>query len=140
MKFTAVATLFALPLLAVAMPGGNPPSTPTVTTSATPSSTPVSQCNTGPIQCCNSVESARSSPASLLLGLLGIVLQDLNVLVGLSCSPLSVIGIGGNSWYVFERVCSSASSHAADTYFDPSLITSSAQPVCCQDNSFSESI
>ena len=40
-----------------------------------------------------------SSPGiSTLLGLLGIVLQDLDVLVGLDCSPITVIGVGtGNS-------------------------------------------
>ncbi|KAJ3575665.1 hypothetical protein NP233_g942 [Leucocoprinus birnbaumii] len=76
--------------------------------SGTPSNTPP-QCNTGPIQCCNQVTKASSGPASLIARLLGLVL-DGDLLVGLTCSPLSVIGIGGNS-------CSS-------------------QPVCCQNNSF----
>ncbi|PPQ87943.1 hypothetical protein CVT25_001128 [Psilocybe cyanescens] len=71
---------------------------------------PVSQCNTGDIQCCNSVQKADSNAVTALLGLLGIVLQDVTALVGLTCSPLSVIGIGGSS-------CT-------------------AQPVCCTNNSF----
>ena len=33
----------------------------------------------------------------LIAGLLGIVLGP-DVVVGLQCSPLSVIGIGGGSW------------------------------------------
>ncbi|KIK53762.1 hypothetical protein GYMLUDRAFT_925512 [Collybiopsis luxurians FD-317 M1] len=70
---------------------------------------PASSCTTGPIQCCQSVQSASSSPVSILLGLLGIVLQDLNVDVGLTCSPITVIGVGSSG-------CS-------------------AQAVCCQDNS-----
>ncbi|RDB17186.1 Hydrophobin-1 [Hypsizygus marmoreus] len=74
----------------------------------TPSSTP-GQCNTGPIQCCNKVTNSKDPVASLLAGLLGIVLGA-DVAVGLTCSPLSVIGIGGNS-------CTQ-------------------QPVCCQNNSF----
>ncbi|KAF9460400.1 fungal hydrophobin [Collybia nuda] len=74
----------------------------------TPSGTP-GQCNTGAIQCCNSVTQANNPVAALLIGLLGIVVGP-NVAVGLTCSPLSVIGIGGNS-------CTQ-------------------QPVCCQNNSF----
>ncbi|KAJ3512144.1 hypothetical protein NLJ89_g3695 [Agrocybe chaxingu] len=50
------------------------------------------------------------SPVTLLLGLLGLVVQPINAIVGLTCNPISVIGIGGNS-------CT-------------------AQPVCCQNNSF----
>ncbi|EIN06924.1 fungal hydrophobin, partial [Punctularia strigosozonata HHB-11173 SS5] len=75
-----------------------------------PTPTTVSQCNTGSLQCCNSVESASSASASLLLGLLGIVLDAVDVLIGVTCSPISVIGLGGSS-------CS-------------------ANPVCCENNSF----
>ncbi|CAL1710924.1 unnamed protein product [Somion occarium] len=91
-------TTLALPLLAVA--------TPTAVTRGEPAG----QCNTGPIQCCNSVEKASSTDANFLLGLLGIVLEDLSVLVGITCSPITVIGVGGGS-------CS-------------------AKPVCCENNSF----
>ncbi|KAJ4466324.1 hydrophobin 2 [Lentinula aciculospora] len=66
-------------------------------------------CTTGTLQCCGTVESASSPGATELLGLLGIVLQDLDVLVGLTCSPITVIGLGGSS-------CS-------------------ATTVCCDDNS-----
>ncbi|CAA7269621.1 unnamed protein product [Cyclocybe aegerita] len=45
-----------------------------------------------------------------LLGILGLVINPINAIVGVTCSPIDVIGIGGNS-------CS-------------------AQPVCCQNNSF----
>ncbi|PAV18381.1 hydrophobin [Pyrrhoderma noxium] len=71
---------------------------------------PASQCNTGPVQCCDSVQSAGSPAAATELGLLGIVLQDLNIPVGLTCDPISVIGVGGDS-------CS-------------------ANPVCCENNNF----
>ncbi|KAF8980551.1 hydrophobin-263 [Cyathus striatus] len=87
--------LFALPLLAAA--------------SAIPRQGP--QCNTGTVQCCNSVQQASNPLVGLLAGLLGIVLGPITGQVGLTCSPLSVIGIGGNS-------CT-------------------AQPVCCTGNSFS---
>ncbi|KAF8991434.1 fungal hydrophobin-domain-containing protein [Cyathus striatus] len=87
--------LFALPLLAAA--------------SAIPRDGS-SQCNTGSIQCCNSVQEASNPVVGLLAGLLGLVLGPITGQVGLTCSPLSVIGIGGNS-------CT-------------------AQPVCCTGNSF----
>ncbi|KAI0719873.1 fungal hydrophobin-domain-containing protein [Cerioporus squamosus] len=69
---------------------------------------PPSSCSTGPVQCCQSVEKADGSLAAVVLGLLGIVLGP-DVVVGLTCSPISVIGIGSSS-------CSS-------------------QAVCCEDNS-----
>ena len=56
-------------------------------------------CSTGPIQCCESVEKASNPSASKVLAGLDIVLQDLDVLVGLTCSAISVVGVGsGNSW------------------------------------------
>lgn len=66
----------------------------------TPSGSP-GQCNTGPIQCCNSVTQANNPVAALLIGLLGIVVGP-TVAVGLTCSPLSIIGVGGNSWSVVQ--------------------------------------
>jgi len=66
-------------------------------------------CNTGPVQCCNSVTHANNAVAGLLEGILGIVVPA-NTAVGVTCSPLSAVGLGGNS-------CSS-------------------QPVCCENNHF----
>ncbi|KAF9467660.1 fungal hydrophobin-domain-containing protein [Collybia nuda] len=121
---SVVYAFLAFTVLAAAMPGGHPP--PTTTTVVTPPHTttvtitatapgstttiPASQCNTGDIQCCDSVQKASSGAVGLLLGLLGVVLQDLNVLVGVTCSPLTIIGGGGSS-------CT-------------------AQPVCCENNTF----
>ncbi|KAJ3996825.1 hydrophobin 2 [Lentinula boryana] len=73
---------------------------------ATPA--PRDTCSTGPVQCCQTVEPASSSGVASLLGLLGIVLQDLTVDVGLTCSPITVIGTSSSC---------------------------SAQAVCCEDNS-----
>ncbi|KAA1470824.1 fungal hydrophobin [Dentipellis sp. KUC8613] len=110
-----VYTLATMSAFAAAAPGGgNPPVTKTVTVTTPPSVTatpPASQCNTGPVQCCNSVESASSPAATTIFGLLGIVLSDLNVLVGLTCNPISVVGIGSGA-------------------------TCNAQPVCCENNNF----
>ncbi|KAF8980739.1 fungal hydrophobin-domain-containing protein [Cyathus striatus] len=77
---------------------------------ATPTSPPASSCNTGSLQCCNSVQDANSPSIATLLGLLGVVIGSVTGQVGVTCSPISVIGVGGNS-------CT-------------------AQPVCCTGNSF----
>ncbi|KJA15217.1 hypothetical protein HYPSUDRAFT_149463 [Hypholoma sublateritium FD-334 SS-4] len=68
------------------------------------------QCNTGNLQCCNSVQSASSGSVSHLLGILGIVVANPNVPVGVTCSSISAIGVSGES-------CN-------------------AQPVCCENNKF----
>ncbi|TFK32947.1 hydrophobin, partial [Crucibulum laeve] len=58
----------------------------------------------------NSTGKASDASISKLLGLLGVVVQDVNALVGVTCTPITVIGAGSNS-------CS-------------------AQTVCCTNNSF----
>lgn len=59
---------------------------------------PNAQCNTGSLLCCNSVQPASSPAASKLLDLLNIVLSDVNAAVGITCSPVQVIGVGGTAW------------------------------------------
>ncbi|KIK60545.1 hypothetical protein GYMLUDRAFT_244528 [Collybiopsis luxurians FD-317 M1] len=67
-------------------------------------------CSTGSLTCCNSIQSTSGNPlASLLAGLLGLTLGDLGLNIGLTCSPITVIGVGNNG-------CT-------------------AQTVCCEDNS-----
>ncbi|KAI0677508.1 fungal hydrophobin [Trametes maxima] len=83
----AVASVIALPLLAAAQ-----------------------HCNTGPVQCCDKVESANSASAAGLISALNIKLDDVTALVGLDCSPVSVIGAGSN--------------------------TCASKPVCCKNNSW----
>ncbi|KAI0746821.1 fungal hydrophobin [Daedaleopsis nitida] len=83
----AVASLFALPLLAAASSGS---------------------CSTGPVQCCQSVESSNSAVVSTILKSLGVDLQGVVAQVGLQCSPISVVGAGGS--------------------------TCKAQSVCCENN------
>ncbi|THV04298.1 fungal hydrophobin, partial [Dendrothele bispora CBS 962.96] len=70
---------------------------------------PASSCSTGPIQCCNTVTTAKDPAAAGVLSLLGIVVQDVNVSIGLTCDPIPGIDVGSGS-------CS-------------------ANPVCCSDNS-----
>ncbi|KAF8870415.1 fungal hydrophobin-domain-containing protein [Infundibulicybe gibba] len=97
-----VAVIAMIPLLAAA----------TAVPRTTTPTTPASQCNTGGLQCCNSSQESSNTDLGLtsLLGLLGVVVGALTGQVGVTCSPISAIGLGGNS-------CS-------------------AQPVCCSNNSF----
>ncbi|KAI0764930.1 fungal hydrophobin-domain-containing protein [Fomes fomentarius] len=101
---TSIYCALSLSILATAMPNNNghtttPVTTPTKTVTVTaPASTPTSgSCSTGPVQCCTSTESASSPSGTALLGLLGIVVQGVDVLLGLGCSPISVIGVGGST-------------------------------------------
>ena len=56
------------------------------------------ECNTGPIQCCTSLQNKDAPLVGTLLELLGIELGDITAMVGVTCSPISVIGVPGNSW------------------------------------------
>ncbi|KAG7088157.1 hypothetical protein E1B28_012179 [Marasmius oreades] len=49
------------------------------------------------LQCCQQAVEASDPVATTILGLLNIVLDDLNVLVGLNCSPITVIGSGNGA-------------------------------------------
>ncbi|KAJ7457516.1 hydrophobin 2 [Mycena galericulata] len=73
--------------LAAAIPNQTPPITP-----------PTSD------QCCNSVVSSSSTAASAVAALLGLDLTGLDVPVGLSCSPITVLG---NNCGGTEVVCDS---------------------------------
>ena len=133
--------VLALPLLAVATPWGSPTTTQgktttvTVTTTATATPAPQSQCNTAPVQCCNSVTTAQNGGpvVGLLIGLLGIVLENLNVPIGLTCSPVTIIGTA-SSWLVpftsYKRFIKSSSCNSQ----------SEQVPVCCENNNFGEYI
>ncbi|KAH9944993.1 fungal hydrophobin [Epithele typhae] len=84
------------------------PSPTTPAKRAKPSSSPGS-CSTGPVQCCQEVTTAGNPVAALIIGLLGLVL-DPKLVVGLTCSAIDIVSIGGHS-------CS-------------------ANTVCCENNSF----
>ncbi|KAF9018583.1 hypothetical protein BDP27DRAFT_1355380 [Rhodocollybia butyracea] len=55
-------------------------------------SEPASGCTPGPIQCCKTIERANIPPFGPILSSLGIILLDLNILVGLNCAPMDMIG------------------------------------------------
>ncbi|PPQ78639.1 hypothetical protein CVT25_010603 [Psilocybe cyanescens] len=97
---TSLVALVALPLLATAnaVPRG--------------AGEPSGQCNTGSLQCCNNVGTASTLLANVVgaAGLLAGFVGPVEAVLGINCTPISVIGIGGNS-------CT-------------------AQPVCCTGNTF----
>ncbi|KAG6834162.1 hypothetical protein H0H93_011485 [Arthromyces matolae] len=68
------------------------------------------QCTTGPIQCCDSVQHSDQDAVTAIAKALGIVLPNVAIPVGVTCSPISLLGIGGN--------------------------TCNAQTVCCEHNDF----
>ncbi|KAJ7149702.1 hydrophobin [Mycena filopes] len=74
--FSKLFVVSVLATLATAIPGGKPPP-------VTPPTSP---------QCCSSVESSSSSAVSAVAALLGLDLTGLDVPIGLSCSPITVIG------------------------------------------------
>ncbi|KAF8521376.1 fungal hydrophobin-domain-containing protein [Hysterangium stoloniferum] len=94
---TNVIVAFSITLLVVAAPGHHPGT--------------IGQCNTGSIQCCNTLQSADHPSLAGLLGVIGIV-AEVGAQVGLGCDPISVIGLGQGA-------------------------NCAQQPVCCQNNEFS---
>ena len=55
-------------------------------------------CSSGPVQCCQSVQKSNSGGLlGVILKLLGIVLGEVTD-IGLHCTPINVLGGGGNQW------------------------------------------
>ncbi|KAI9069428.1 hydrophobin 2 [Trametes sanguinea] len=70
-------------------------------------------CSTGAIQCCETTTTANSAAASAILGLLGVVVQDVTAIVGLNCSPVNVVGVGGSNACQAQAVCCEDNSHGS---------------------------
>ncbi|KAG7094806.1 hypothetical protein E1B28_005620 [Marasmius oreades] len=91
MRFKSFLVASALASLAVATP--------------VPTDQPAGQCNNNDsVNCCNEVTSLKDNPeVGGLLGLLGIVLHDVTTLIGLGCSPITIVG--GNGVCSSQTVC-----------------------------------
>ncbi|KAF5350953.1 hypothetical protein D9757_013737 [Collybiopsis confluens] len=72
---------------------------------AAASPSPRDTCSTGSLQCCNSVSNASDPTIASLAGLLGIALPAINVGIGLLCSGISVIGVGGGACSAQAACC-----------------------------------
>ncbi|KAI0653891.1 fungal hydrophobin [Cubamyces menziesii] len=59
-------------------------------------------CSTGPPQCCDSVVDPEAASAGLLLDL---VPRDITGLIGLGCSPITVVGVGSGNACSSNAVC-----------------------------------
>ncbi|CAA7263581.1 unnamed protein product [Cyclocybe aegerita] len=68
-------------------------------------------CNTGPVQCCNSLHKKESKDANILAALVGVAVDSVGAYVGAQCSPITAIGLGSGA-------------------------SCGSQPVCCSNNSF----
>jgi hypothetical protein len=66
------------------------------------------QCSTGTQACCNSVQKASTPQAQKALGSLGLQAAA-DALVGLTCSPVSVVN-GGGSECVTQAACCNTSA------------------------------
>ncbi|KAK1224763.1 hypothetical protein PQX77_012310 [Marasmius sp. AFHP31] len=62
------------------------------------------------VRCCETVTTASDPAAVKACALLGIVVQDVNALVGLNCSPITVVG-GGNGACSGIKVTCTDNSH-----------------------------
>ncbi|KAI0737157.1 fungal hydrophobin-domain-containing protein [Daedaleopsis nitida] len=102
--FAKLFAISALAILAAATPAPNGGS-------GSGSGSGAGSCSTGAIQCCESVQKADSKAVAPILAALGVVVQDVTAMVGLSCSPITAIGVGSGS-------------------------SCSANTVCCENNSF----
>ncbi|KAH9919983.1 fungal hydrophobin [Epithele typhae] len=109
-KTATLITLATFTTLAIATPWNTPTTSATSTVTVTVTETakgpePTSSCTIGPIQCCQSTTAATSPAGTALLGLLGIVVEGVDVLLGLNCSPITVIGVGSGSSCSATTVC-----------------------------------
>ncbi|OCH87292.1 hypothetical protein OBBRIDRAFT_781923 [Obba rivulosa] len=58
--------------------------------------------------CCSSVGEASDPAIANELGILGVIIQDVTAIVGVDCSPITVIGVGsGNACSGTTVSCSS---------------------------------
>ncbi|KAF8637374.1 hypothetical protein AX17_002873 [Amanita inopinata Kibby_2008] len=64
-----------------------------------------SACDTGNLQCCQSLQSTNNPAVQTLAGLLGVILPNVAGMAGLNCDPISVLGAGGNSCSAQPACC-----------------------------------
>ncbi|KAG7441378.1 hydrophobin [Guyanagaster necrorhizus] len=55
-----------------------------------------SGCTSGTLECCSSVQDPSSNAVQTVLADVGVDVGDITVPVGLTCDPITVIGVGSN--------------------------------------------
>ncbi|KAG7441379.1 fungal hydrophobin [Guyanagaster necrorhizus] len=68
----------------------------TLTALALPLLAVANSCSSGTLQCCNSVQDPSSKAVQTALADVGVNVGDITVPVGLTCDPITVIGVGSN--------------------------------------------
>ncbi|KAI0704772.1 fungal hydrophobin [Earliella scabrosa] len=80
----------------------------------TPNDSPAAgSCSTGALQCCDDTAKADDPTAAAILASIGVVVQDVDALVGITCSPITVIGVGSGSSCSANTVCCEDNSHGS---------------------------
>ncbi|KAK0187180.1 hydrophobin-315 [Armillaria mellea] len=80
----------------------------TLTTSVMAAPGTAASCESGPVQCCNSMETAKTLSSGTLgeLGILAALVQAFTGPIGVTCSPLSVLALLPNGAQCTEQtVC-----------------------------------
>ncbi|KDR72920.1 hypothetical protein GALMADRAFT_142629 [Galerina marginata CBS 339.88] len=67
-------------------------------------------CNTGPVQCCNSLVESDSQEGTWLTALVGIAVGTVTGQVGANCTPITLIGTGKGASCTSSPVCCSNNS------------------------------
>ncbi|PPR08034.1 hypothetical protein CVT24_010833 [Panaeolus cyanescens] len=62
-------------------------------------------CNSGPVQCCNSLNDVSNVDATNIAALIGVAVSDLTGQIGLQCNPVTVIGVGAGANCASAPVC-----------------------------------
>ncbi|KAI0646333.1 fungal hydrophobin-domain-containing protein [Trametes meyenii] len=83
----------------------------TVGASAIPRGYGDASCNTGVLQCCNQITDSHDKQFAPQFSLLGLDLNSVTAPIGVTCSPINVIGAAGGA-------------------------KCEQNPVCCEDNSY----
>ncbi|PPR04691.1 hypothetical protein CVT24_011908 [Panaeolus cyanescens] len=84
--FAKLATLFVLATAVIATPIDN-------------------SCNSGPVQCCNSVHSPGSYSESAIAALVGVAVQQISGQIGLNCNAITGAGLGTGANCASGPVC-----------------------------------
>ena len=88
--------------------------------------------NTSPtttVQVLTHILQANQEPAASIIAGLGVVLQDPTVLVGLTCTPVTVIGVGGVGTCDVNAVCCQDNSYVSTASSWPARVTA-CSPFC----------
>ncbi|KAG6334436.1 hypothetical protein ID866_4650 [Astraeus odoratus] len=65
-----------------------------------------SSCSNGTLQCCNQTFTADQTGVAAIEGLLGVVVDAVvGPLLGIGCSPITIIGVGSGSTCTQQTVC-----------------------------------